>query len=105
MDFDLVLRSRHSVRVFSEKPVTRDILRKIVEDAGRAPSWVNAQEWHVYMATEKTLKNIRAEYMALAEKGDQGMTMYRFLPPCLSPNMDSMNIIPTRGKISKAILN
>ena len=46
MDFDLVLRSRHSVRVFSEKPVTRDILRKIVEDAGRAPSWVNAQEWH-----------------------------------------------------------
>ena len=44
MDFDLVLRSRHSVRVFSEKPVTRDILRKIVEDAGRAPSWVNAQE-------------------------------------------------------------
>lgn len=73
MDFDLVLRSRHSVRVFSEKPVTRDILRKIVEDAGRAPSWVNAQEWHVYMATEKTLKNIRAEYMALAEKGDQGM--------------------------------
>lgn len=64
MDFDLVLRSRHSVRVFSEKPVTRDILRKIVEDAGRAPSWVNAQEWHVYMATEKTLKNIRAEYTA-----------------------------------------
>ena len=76
MDFDLVLRSRHSVRVFSEKPVTRDILRKIVEDAGRAPSWVNAQEWHVYMATEKTLKNIRAEYMALAEKGDQGMADY-----------------------------
>ena len=75
MDFDLVLRSRHSVRVFSEKPVTRDILRKIVEDAGRAPSWVNAQEWHVYMATEKTLKNIRAEYMALAEKGDQGMAL------------------------------
>ena len=62
--------------VFSEKPVTRDILRKIVEDAGRAPSWVNAQEWHVYMATEKTLKNIRAEYMALAEKGDQGMADY-----------------------------
>lgn len=76
MDFDLVLRSRHSVRVFSEKPVTRDILRKIVEDAGRAPSWVNAQEWHVYMATEKTLKNIRAEYTALAEKGDQGMADY-----------------------------
>ena len=35
----------------------------------------------------------------------QRKTMYRFLPPCLSPNMDSVNIMPTRGKISKAILN
>ena len=72
MDFDLVLRSRHSVRLFSEKPVTRDVLRKIVQDAQRAPSWVNAQEWRVYMATGTTLANIRAEYMALAEKGEKG---------------------------------
>lgn len=65
MDFDIVLRSRHSTRVFTEKPVPKDELEAVVADAQRAPSWVNAQEWEAWIATGRTMKCIRDEYLAM----------------------------------------
>ena len=58
-----------------------------------------------YVPVYWTTKDKVLSYLQRNCRKMQRKTMYRFLPPCLSPNMDSMNIMPTRGKISKAILN
>lgn len=42
-----ILEARHSCRAFLPRPVPEDIVQKIVEAAGRAPSWCNAQPWQV----------------------------------------------------------
>lgn len=51
-----LLTDRRSVRYFSDEPVDRNALNKIL-DAGRiAPSVENIQPWHIYVVTEKNLK-------------------------------------------------
>jgi nitroreductase len=42
------------VRDFLPDPVPQDVIRKCVRIAQSAPSWVNAQEWKVYVAQGET---------------------------------------------------
>ena len=65
MDFCDVIKARHSVRYFEPTPIDIDLLMQIVKDAQTAPSWVNAQEWRVWIATGKTLEAIREEFIPL----------------------------------------
>ena len=63
MEFSELIRARHSVRYFDEKkPVPEETLRAIVQDASRAPSCMNAQEWRVWVATGEVLERIRRRY-------------------------------------------
>lgn len=59
MEFDAVIRGRHSVRDFDGKPVPEEDIRAIVEEAGLAPSWADTQPWRVYVATGKVAEQIR----------------------------------------------
>lgn len=72
MEFQEVLHSRHSVRYFDGRPVPTDTLRAIVEDAQQAPSWVNAQEWRVWIATGERLEKVRREYACMTGEGIKG---------------------------------
>ena len=63
MNFKDVLNNRKSVREFKKESVGKEIIAEIIMEAGRAPSWVNAQEWKVFVATGNTLDNIRNEYI------------------------------------------
>lgn len=51
-DFESLLYSRHSMRYFSEEPVSEDLIYKALELAQRTPSACNRQGWltHVYRA-------------------------------------------------------
>lgn len=51
-DFESLLYSRHSLRYFSEDPVSNDVINKALELAQRTPSACNRQGWltHVYRA-------------------------------------------------------
>lgn len=51
-DFESLLYSRHSMRYFSEEPVSDELLNKALELAQRTPSACNRQGWltHVYRA-------------------------------------------------------
>ena len=70
MTFESIAAARHSVRVFLPDPVPQDVIRKCVRIAQSAPSWVNAQEWKVYVAQGETLEGIRREFIAKgAEQG------------------------------------
>jgi nitroreductase len=49
--FDVVIRSRKSVRAFRPDPVPRHLLTEILETARAAPSNFNSQPWRVYLLT------------------------------------------------------
>ncbi len=72
MEFKEALTRRRSIRSFDGKAVPIEDVRAIVEEAGRAPSWANAQPWRVYVATGATLDEIRRRHMELARKGVRG---------------------------------
>lgn len=70
MEFKKVLNDRHSVRDFKETPIKIDLIKEIVQEAQKAPSWVNSQPWKVYATTGKTLENIKQAYLDKdAQKG------------------------------------
>ncbi len=46
-----LLQNRHSCRAFRTDPVPKDIIEQILLDAGRAPSWCNAQPWKIIVTS------------------------------------------------------
>jgi nitroreductase len=58
------LASRRSVRAFLDKPVEASVLRRVVEQAGRAPSGGNLQPWFLHLVTGEPLARFRATMAA-----------------------------------------
>jgi nitroreductase len=58
------LTARRSVRAYTDKPVEREKLLRILEAAARTPSWGNSQPWEVYVASGAALNNIRDGFEA-----------------------------------------
>ncbi|MBN1176681.1 MAG: nitroreductase [Dehalococcoidales bacterium] len=59
MDVVDAIKERKSIRAFKPDPVPLDIIRKIMEQAQRAPSWANTQPWEFAVAAGKKLKEIQ----------------------------------------------
>ncbi|WP_315582986.1 nitroreductase [Actinomyces viscosus] len=72
MEFSQVVAERHSVRDFTDRPVSSEDLVDIVRTAQRAPSWVNSQPWRVYAATGSTLETIKNRHAADVAAGRKG---------------------------------
>ena len=72
MEFSQVVANRHSVRDFTDQPVSREDLVDIVRTAQKAPSWVNSQPWRVYAATGATLAGIKKRHAADVAAGRKG---------------------------------
>ena len=63
MDVVEAIRERKSVRAFKPDPVSQDILKKIIEQALRAPSWANTQPWEFTIVTGKPLEEIQKGFL------------------------------------------
>jgi nitroreductase len=63
MDVIEAIKERYSVRAFKSDPVPLDLIRKIIEQAQRAPSWANTQPWEFAVATGKKLKAIQDAFI------------------------------------------
>ena len=60
MEFSELVKSRYSCRNFSDKPVTKETLYKIVGEALNAPSAKNTQPWEFYVTyTDEANAKIR----------------------------------------------
>jgi nitroreductase len=57
------LQSRHSTRAFLPKPVYRELLLKVLEDANKAPSYANSQPWEVFIAAGDSLDTLRKGFL------------------------------------------
>lgn len=61
-----VLGARYSCRAFLPNQVPAETIEKIVEAAGRAPSWCNAQPWRATVTRGAETENFRQVLLAAA---------------------------------------
>ncbi|MGA3112496.1 MAG: nitroreductase family protein, partial [Candidatus Bathyarchaeia archaeon] len=64
------LRDRRSVRKYQTRPVPEELIRKVLEVAGWAPSAHNAQPWRFVVLADPQVKRRMAEAMAKAWAAD-----------------------------------
>lgn len=62
------MRKRHSVRDFSDRPVSRSVIESCIQTAGTAPSGANQQPWHFVAIADATIKH---RIRKAAEKEEQ----------------------------------
>ncbi|MGW0662866.1 nitroreductase [Streptodolium elevatio] len=86
MDVYEAVDSRRAVRAFSDEPVRRDVLERVLSTAARAPSSGNLQPWHVYVVTGEPLAELKRRATARALSGDPGDEReYPMYPADLAP--------------------
>ena len=70
MKIEDAIRSRSSIRAFTDTPVPRETVTRILETAQRAPSGTNTQPWHVYVAAGAVRDAITAEAHDIFLRGE-----------------------------------
>lgn len=86
MDLVDAIKERKSIRAFKSDPVSKDLLKQIIEQSLRAPSWANTQPWEFAIVTGKKLEEIQKGFL---KKGEEEPTSdvdrpYEFPEPYLS---------------------
>jgi nitroreductase len=59
MDVYEAVTSRRSVRGFTDQPVPRDVLERVLSAAALSPSGSNLQPWHIYVLTGAPLVQLK----------------------------------------------
>lgn len=67
------IHKRHSVRQFTEEPVSEQTIKELIKAAIHAPSGKNQQNWHFVVITDK---NKIAEIARLVEKKNAELSTY-----------------------------
>lgn len=78
--------NRKSVRKYSEKPISDEVLNKILEAGRLAPSWVNVQPWKFIVVKNQETKDL----LALASGGQKQVQNANVLVCCVA-DLDSWN--------------
>lgn len=84
MDVYKAVTSRRSVRGFTDEPVPREVLERVLTAAAWAPSGSNIQPWHIYVVTGAPLaqlKKLATERVAAGVAWDE--REYVMYPPTL----------------------
>lgn len=74
------IRGRQSIRGFLKTPVTRDLLGRVLETAGRAPSGTNIQPWKVYVVDGAVRDEICAEMCHAYDTAPEPERPYNYYP-------------------------
>jgi nitroreductase len=106
MDIIEAIKQRKSIRAFKSDPVKIDLLKKIIEQAQRAPSWANTQPWEFAVASGKKLKAIEDAFVARGAPGMQSFMPevahpYEYPEP-LMERIKKMQVQENRGRTSQA---
>jgi len=68
-ELDDLFVQRHSCRAFRTDQVPRKVIEQIVATAQRAPSWCNAQPWHITVTSGAETDRFRTALQAEAAQG------------------------------------
>ncbi|MEU1447738.1 nitroreductase [Streptomyces mirabilis] len=84
MDVYEAVTSRRAVRGFTDRPVPREVLQRVLSAAAWAPSGSNLQPWHTYVLTGQPLAELKkraGERLAAGDPWDE--PEYEQYPPAL----------------------
>ncbi|MGW3728117.1 nitroreductase [Streptomyces sp. NPDC000851] len=84
MDIYEAVTSRRAVRGFTDRPVPREALERVLSAAAWAPSASNTQPWHAYVLTDAPLAELKkhaGERLAAGDPWDE--PEYEQYPPTL----------------------
>ena len=82
MDVYEAVKTRRAVRGFTDQPVEREVIERVLTAAARAPSGSNVQPWNIYVVTGEPLtqlKKIATERVANGDPWDE--REYVMYPP------------------------
>ena len=105
MDVVQAIKERKSIRAFKPDQVPLDLLKEILEQAMRAPSWANTQPWEFAVVTGKKLKAIQDDFVKrgaadLEDLQSEVPRPYDFPEPYIS-RIKKMQIKERRGRTSE----
>ncbi|MGW7524163.1 nitroreductase [Streptomyces sp. NPDC054783] len=81
MDVYEAVASRWAVRAFTDEPVPRAVLERVLTAAARSPSGGNLQPWHIYVLTGAPLAELKKRTVERAASGGPGdERQYRMYP-------------------------
>lgn len=69
MEFETVLRSRYSARLFRPEPVPDETIGRILDLAQQTPSWCNCQPWQLIVTRGEATARFRQALYAHARSG------------------------------------
>lgn len=72
LDVYAAVESRRAVRAFSDIPVSKNVLERVLAAASRAPSGGNIQPWNTYVVTGKSLAELKRRTAQRILEGDSG---------------------------------
>ena len=71
---------RQSTRGYLTKPVEREVILKVIETAGRAPSGSNIQPWKVWAVSGEVKEKLSKALVERHYSGDPGKREYNYYP-------------------------
>jgi nitroreductase len=78
------VRSRRAVRGFTDQPVPKEVLERVLTAATWAPSGSNLQPWHIYVVTGTALAQLKKLAVERVGDGDPwDEREYQMYPPAL----------------------
>jgi len=70
MDVFEAIETRRSIRAFTDQPVSKETVEKLLQISQRAPSGTNTQPWYVHVCAGAVRQAITDDVLALAAKGE-----------------------------------
>ena len=80
MNLNELIKSRYSVRSFTDDTVDIETIREILEISSNAPSGGNIQPWKVYVVTGKTKEKLIKKALSNFDNGVQEKIEYDIYP-------------------------
>jgi nitroreductase len=74
------IRGRKSTRAFLKKPVPRELIARILETAGRAPSGSNIQPWKVWVLQGEARDQLVRDLLHRYDTSGEGKREYNYYP-------------------------
>lgn len=105
METKQAILSRKSTRHFTDQKIKQEDLIDIVKTAQQAPSWVNAQPEHIYIATGQTLENIRKKHKQALQENTKSVSDLKTVPNSQWPELGQKNMNQWFQDIEKLVGN
>lgn len=75
MDVSEAVASRRSIRAFLKQPVSRDLIKDVLDKARRAPSGGNVQPWNAVVLAGEPLERLKTTVAEAMSRGKAGRSM------------------------------